>query len=142
MPTLAPCLYPKAQVENTGSRSLGRCCSVAFLKQQKAEGLAVLSTEAAAETLREFPWQSGNDFSSGVLLGGLHLEEKEKLQTELASWPSLPLEALLNSFAAVLASPFFLRPFLGRIVNELMFRLVARYRALLGALQDCSMWAS
>lgn len=88
MPTLAPCLYPKAQVENAGSRSLGRCCSVAFLKQQKAEGLAVLSTEAAAETLREFPWQSGNDFSSGVLLGGLHLEEKEKLQTELAD-PSL-----------------------------------------------------
>lgn len=70
------------------SRSFGRCCSVAFLKQQNAEGLAVLSTEAAAETLWEFPWQSGNGFFSGVLLGCLHLEEKENLQTEPAK-PSL-----------------------------------------------------
>lgn len=70
------------------SFSLGCCCSVASLKQQKAEGLAVLSTEAAAETLWEFPWQSGNGFFSGVLLGGLHLEEKGNVPTELAK-PSL-----------------------------------------------------
>ena len=136
MPTWAPCLHPKAQVENAGSRSLGHCCCVAFLKQQKAGGLAVLSTKAAAETLWEFPWQSGNDFSSGVLLGGLHLEEKEKLQTALAE-PSLGgFPQLICSCAVPLFS------FFGRIVNELMSRLIARYRALLGALQDCSMWAS
>lgn len=140
MPTLAPCLYPKAQVDNAGSHSFGCRCSVTFLKQQKAEGLVVLSTEAAAETLWEFPWQSGNDFSSGVLLGGLHLEEKENLQAELAK-PSLGGIIQLICSCAVPRLSFFTL-FLGRIVNELMSRFVAQYRALLGALKDCSMWAS
>lgn len=47
------------------------------------EDVAVPSSERAFQALWEFPWQTTNGFISRALLGGQHLEQKEKLQKEL-----------------------------------------------------------
>lgn len=62
--------------------ALGTCISVAFLKQQEAEGLAGLITETAVEALWEFPWQSRNDFSLKSPTWGFVFGTKRKT----ASW--------------------------------------------------------
>lgn len=80
MPALAHYLCPKAQVSKAQWQWPWPLVSVVL-----AEGAAFLSTEAAVETLWGFPWQSRDGVFSGVPLGGLYLEGKEKLPAELTN---------------------------------------------------------
>lgn len=95
--------------------ALATCVSVAL-----AEGTAVLSTEAAVEALWDFPWLLLRP------LGGLHLEGKENLPTELKN---LFCEALLYTFAVslCLAAFLLLPPSFRRILKKPMSRLLAWY---------------